>query len=482
VDLCSYRLIVPVRFGGVHLMKHVHFIGIGGTGLSAIARVLLESGYSVSGSDCEYSPLAESVEAAGAKIFVGHKPSNLNEAEIVVRSSAIPDDNVEVQAALANGIPVLKRAEFLGQIMEGQHVIAVAGTHGKTSTTAMIAWMLTELGQTPSFIVGSVINGLNVNARAGDGTAFVVEADEYDRMFLGLRPNTAVVTNVEHDHPDCFPTEEDFRAAFRDFVGRVETGGLLLACGDDPGALDLQSAAESANVRWLTYGIYNSQNNYQARKLEMNPRRGGFSFDVIRDGSKMSQCSLQVPGSHNVWNAMAALAAADQMGLSINQAAQALESFQGTGRRFEIMGEAKNVTVISDYAHHPTEIRATLSAARSRYPGREIWAAWQPHTYTRTNLLLSEFASSFKDAHHVLVTEVYYAREPRDPYFSSEQVVKAMDHPDPNFVPDLPGAVELLLNHLKPMDVLLVLSAGDAHQICEKVLTRLNEKSDVNHA
>jgi len=473
VDLRSNRLIIPVCFGGVYLMKHVHFIGIGGTGLSAIARVLLESGYTVSGSDREYSPLAESVEAAGAKIFVGHHPNNISGAEVVVRSSAVPDDNAEVQAANKMGIPVLKRAEFLGQILHNHQVIAIAGSHGKTSTTAMIVWMLTELNQSPSFIVGSVINGLNVNARAGDGPAFVIEADEYDRMFLGLRPQIAVITNVEHDHPDCFPTEEEFTAAFRDFVDGLDSGGLLLACGDDPGALNLKSDTESGNIRGLTYGIYNSQNNYQARNLSMNPRRGGFAFDVFLDGKQIGKCALQIPGTHNVWNAIAALAVADQMGLPMEKAAQALDSFQGTGRRFEIIGEVKDVTVISDYAHHPTEIRSTLSAARSRYPGREIWATWQPHTYSRTHLLFDEFTASFKDAHHVIVTEIYYAREPYDPYFSSAQIVNAMDHPDPNFVPDIPSAVQFLLDHLEAKDVLLVLSAGDAHQICDQVLAGL---------
>ena len=402
-------------------MKHVHLIGIGGTGLSAIARVLLESGYIVSGSDRQSSPLAESLKASGARLFLGHQPGNVGEADLVVRSSAVRDDNVEVRAALSKGIPVLKRAEFLGQILTGRQVIAVAGTHGKTSTTAMIAWMLTKMGHHPGFIVGSMITDLGVNARAGEDPVFVIEADEYDRMFLGLQPHIAVVTNVEHDHPDCYPTPEDFSAAFQDFVRCVEPGGLVLACGDDPGALDLQAAAEGKQVRWSTYGIYNSQNIFQARNLEIDSNHGSYQFDILLEEERLCQMNLKVPGVHNVQNALAALAVADQMGLSVMEAAKALSSFQGTARRFEIVGEAQGVCVISDYAHHPTEIRATLAAARSRFPEQEIWTVWQPHTYSRTQLLFDDFVTSFENADHVVVTEIYYAREPHDPYFSSEK-------------------------------------------------------------
>jgi UDP-N-acetylmuramate--alanine ligase len=463
-------------------MKHVHLIGIGGSGLSAIARVLLESGYTVSGSDRQSSPLAEGLEVAGARFYLGHQPENVSGADLVVRSSAVRDDNVEVQAALSKGIPVLKRAEFLGQILADRKVVAVAGTHGKTSTTAMIAWMLTKMGHHPGFIVGSVVTDFGVNAHAGVGSIFVIEADEYDRMFLGLRPQIAVVTNVEHDHPDCYPSPEDFSAAFQDFVERVEPGGLLLACGDDPGALDLVSRTKSRNVRLLTYGIYNSQNIYQAHNLEIDSSHGGYQFDILLDKERLCQIVLKVPGVHNVQNALAALAVADQMGLPVMEAAKALSSFQGTARRFEIVGEAQGVIVVSDYAHHPTEIRATLAAARTRYPEREIWAVWQPHTYTRTHLLFDEFATSFENADHILVTEIYYAREPHDPYFSSKEVVRAMEYADSRFVPDLTDVVQFLLDHLHSGAVLLVLSAGDADQICGQVLTGLRKKQEIKNA
>jgi UDP-N-acetylmuramate--alanine ligase len=459
-------------------MKHVHLIGIGGTGLSAIARVLLESGYTVSGSDRQYSLLAKAVESAGARLYLGHRPENVEGADIVVRSSAVPDDNVEVQAARSRGVPVLKREAFLEYLLAGKHVIAIAGTHGKTTTTAMVAWMLTELGQDPSFILGGIISGLETNAHAGHGETFVIEADEYDRMFLGLNPQIAVITNVEHDHPDCFPTAYDFQNAFRDFVNHLKPGGTLLACGDVPTTADVLAIARSNGNRALTYGVYNPDNDYQAFDLNPNPTRGGYDFRIRWGDQVGPSVSLQVPGIHNVQNAIAALAVTDQLAVSVAEAAKALASFRGTGRRFEIVGESRGVTVISDYGHHPTEIKATLSAARSRYPGREIWAVWQPHTYSRTKLLVEAFVCSFEDAHNVLVTEVFPAREPIDLEYSAKQVVEAMTHSNVHFIPVLSDTVDYLTHHLKVGDVLIVFSAGDADQICTQVLAALNLGSE----
>ncbi len=458
-------------------MNHIHLIGIGGTGLSAIARLLLESGYTVSGSDMHESPLAQDVREAGGQVFIGHAAENIAGADLVVRSSAIRDKNVEVQAANQNGVPVLKRAEFLGQIMEGHQGIAVAGTHGKTTTTAMIAWMLSTLDQDPSFIVGGIINNLGANAHAGEGTAFVIEADEYDRMFLGLKPEIAVITNVEHDHPDIYPTPEDFRAAFKDFVGCLTPDGLLLLCGDDAGAMELLPSADARGLRSLTYGIRNPNADYQAKNIISVPA-SGCTFDVFsRQGSNLTSIRMQVPGEHNVLNALAAIAIADQLKLPLEFAAQALSEFCGTGRRFEVLGVAGGITVIDDYAHHPTEIKATLSAAKDRYPGQELWVVWQPHTYSRTQMLFDEFAASFKDAHHVVVPEVYRSREPIDPDFSAKQVVKAMQHPDAHFIPELKDIASFLVARLKSKDVLLVLSAGDADQVSAQVYASLGQKS-----
>lgn len=457
-------------------MTHVHLIGLGGTGLSAIAMVLLESGYTVSGSDLCYSHLVSSVVSAGARFSLGHRPENVKGADIVVRSSAIPDTNVEVEAAIEMHIPVLKRSEFIGNLLSDKRTIAVGGTHGKTSTTAMIAWGLTQLNHDPSFILGGVISGLERNAKAGKGEIFVIEADEYDRMFLGLNPDIAVITNIEHDHPDCYPTIGDYTGAFMDFVGRLPLDGVLIACGDDLGTADVLTLAVKNGNKTLTYGIHNPQNDYQATNFEQNQERGGYGF-VAKGNSKETQIPLQVPGVHNVLNALAALAVFDLLNLSRKDSVYALETYKGTGRRFETIGEVGGVVVISDYAHHPTEIRATLAATRSRYPDGKIWAVWQPHTYSRTKLLLSDFVVSFNDADHVVVTEVYPSREPVDGKFTASQIVVEMDHISATFISKLDDVVFFLSRKLVKGDILIVLSAGDADQICSQILERLKKDS-----
>lgn len=456
----------------VTLPSPIHFIGIGGTGISAIARLLLEMGYPVTGSDRILPPLAISLQDAGAHVFGNHDPRNVQGAGLVIRSSAIPDDNPEVQAALAAGIPVLKRADFLGQLMEGRTGIAIAGTHGKTTTTAMISWMLTALGQDPSYIIGSTAKNLGANAHAGRGNEFVIEADEYDRMFLGLRPMIAVVTNIEHDHPDCFPKAEDYYDAFLAFADLLPPTGVLLACGDDPGASRLIHEARFYRRRRLAYGLKDSQATYTAHTLIPN-QCGGFDAQLVIH-HQVIPLSLQVPGRHNVVNALASVAVADQLELNATRAAEVLREFRGTDRRFDVRAEPGGVTVIDDYAHNPTKIRATLSAARARYPGRKIWAVWQPHTYSRTRMFLKDFAGAFSDADHIIVTEVYPAREtfPED-HFSAKQVIAEMQYPDVHFAPDLSDATSFLLKYLRSGDVLVVLSAGDADQISTQVIQGL---------
>lgn len=467
--------------------QHVHFIGIGGSGLSAIARLLLESGYTVTGSDRLLSPLARDLQAAGARIDSGHSAENVRGADVVVRSSAVPDDNVEVVAALAAGIPVLKRAQFLGRLMEKKLGLAVAGTHGKTTTTAMLAWTLVQLNQDPSYIVGGTVKDLaGKNAHAGKGSQFVIEADEYDRMFLGLSPDVIIVTCLEHDHPDCYPTETDYFAAFKEFTGRLRRGGVLLVAHEDPLAHRLTGSAPRDTLP-LTYGI-DPEADYSAENVTPN-QRGGFDYDAFWVNDKghknfLAHLSLQVPGKHNVLNSLAALAAVHQIlppaGLEdqIRTAALALGMFSGTGRRFDIQGEAGGVTVIDDYAHHPTEIQATLAAARARYPQRRIWAVWQPHTFSRTRTLLDAFAQSFENADRVLVTEIYAAREKTADFdnFTAAQVVARMAHPGAQFLPGLEENSAFLLQNLQPGDVLLVLSAGDADQISARVLAGLRER------
>lgn len=468
-------------------MTHVHLIGIGGSGLSAIARLLLESGYTVTGSDRALSPMALELAAAGVRVSAGHQAENVVGADLVVRSSAIPDDNPEVKAARAAGIPVLKRAQFLGQFMENHTSIGVAGTHGKTTITAMIAWTLAKLQQDPSYIIGGLSKNLGNNAHAGNGSVFVIEADEYDRMFLGLQPDVIVISFLEHDHPDCYPTMQDYRQAFVDFVSRLRPDGLLLTSCDNAEAQQLLKAVPEGR-RALSYGTH-AEADYSAQNLERN-QRGGFDFDVFyRPGGSqpLARVSLQVPGIHNVRNALAALAAVHQVLPDTSQAeylthaAEALGEFVGTGRRFEVKGVVNGITIVDDYAHHPTEIQATLAAARARYAEQRIWAVWQPHTFSRTLTLLPQFLRSFADADRVLVTEIYASREKAQDFgnFSAAQVTAQMDHPGTQFAATHQEAEEILLEQLQPGDVLLVLSAGDADQISARVLEALKHKENI---
>lgn len=460
-------------------MTHIHFIGIGGSGLSAIARLLKESGYEVTGSDQSLSSFAADLQSIGIQIFVGHHPRNVSGAEMVIRSSAIKDENPEVKAALQAGIPVYKRSDFLGRLMENKIGIGVAGTHGKTTTTAMIAWMLYSLNRDPSFIAGGTLNNLKVNARAGRGDSFVIEADEYDHMFLGLKPQIEVITNLEHDHPDCFPTFKDMYSAFESFVDLLPPDGTLIACADDEGAVTLITHARRKGLNVVSYSIQgemtiNSPQWVQARTVKPN-EKGGFDFTVMTNMGSMTNAftvSLQVPGEHNVRNALAALSVAAVMGLPMQKAAEALSQFTGTGRRFEIRGEPKGVLLVDDYAHHPTEIRATLAGARARYPERRIWAVWQPHTYSRTQTLMYEFSRAFSDADEVLVTEIYASREAKQE-FSSAEVVSSMPHTSARYGGSLVDTKKYLLEHLRFGDVVIVLSAGDADQITADLLKEL---------
>jgi UDP-N-acetylmuramate--alanine ligase len=367
--------------------------------------------------------------------------------------------------------------------MEDKTGIAIAGTHGKTTTTAMAAWVLWKLDRDPSFIVGSVVNNLGVNAHAGTGSTFVIEADEYDNMFLGLKPQIAVVTSIEHDHPDVFPTLESMYYAFEKFVDLLPEEGTLIVCAEDQGAAALIPHVRKAGRNVISYGVQgdmtiNTPLWMQARDMKAN-RRGGFDFTATTNmASKTStsvKVSLQVPGEHNVRNALAVLAIISELGLSRKKAAQALAEFSGTNRRFELRGEVSGIKVYDDYAHHPTEIRATLAGARARFRQARIWAVWQPHTYSRTKTLFLDFARAFKDADEIIVTEVYAAREPKEE-FTSAEIVSAMPHLSARYVETLPEVTEHLLQNLKPGDVVVVLSAGDADQVCIDVLKKLQER------
>jgi UDP-N-acetylmuramate--alanine ligase len=334
----------------------------------------------------------------------------------------------------------------------------------------MLAWCLQQLGVDPSFVVGGQVKDLHKNAHAGQGDYFVIEADEYDGMFLGLRPDYLVVTNIEHDHPDCYPTPASYFQAFLKLARLVQPGGKLVACADHPRAAELMGLVNTA----LTVIPYGTAPNLPYRLSSIHHDHGcGVVFDLTVPGSAESrEIRLGIPGNHNAFNAAAALAVINEAGLPLENAIAALRQFSGTGRRFDIQGEVNGITVIDDYAHHPTEIRSTLSAARCRYPERRIWAVWQPHTYSRTRELMQDFKDAFGDCDHVIVTEIYASRE-KPQNFSSREVVRLMSHPDARQIPALKDVSQYLIEHLRPGDVLLVLSAGDADQISRDVLAYL---------
>jgi UDP-N-acetylmuramate--alanine ligase len=486
----------------LHAGTRVHLVGIGGIGLSGIARVLHAQGYCISGSDQQQSALTDALVAEGMVVHIGHRPENLFAVGdgragglLVVVSSAIGRENPEVIEAQRRGIPVVKRDQLLGEMTAGKHTIAVAGTHGKTTTSAMVAWILVQAGLDPTFVVGGVLQNLGINARAGGGSSFVIEADEYDRAFLGLSPDLAVITVLEHDHPDCYPTFRDMQEAFAEFAGRAAQRGRLIVCGEDAEALQLgERVAEQYLARGVgparqvvvTYGFAPNW-DWQAEDVELE---GCPTFRVRRGSRRLGRCALQLPGRHNVLNALAALAACAEIGVEFETAAAALARFRGTARRFEVKGQAGGVTVVDDYAHHPTEIRATLAAARSKYPGRGVWAVFQPHTYSRTAALLDGFATAFDDADHVLVTGIYAAREEPAVDITAADIVTRMKaarpgvaapvHPDARYVETLDQAVAALAEQLQPGDILVTLGAGDGYRVGERVLDLLRANG-ANH-
>jgi UDP-N-acetylmuramate--alanine ligase len=455
--------------------EHIHLIGVGGAGLSAIATVLLERGHRVSGSDLQASPTTERLMGMGATVHIGHAATNLGDADLVIVSSAVPDGNLEVEEARHRGIPVVKRAEWLGQMMEGKRGVAVAGTHGKTTTTAMIALILRDAGLDPTFIVGGDIPQLGTNAAAGEGEVFVIEADEYDYTFLGLQPEIAVITVVEWDHPDCFPTPESMQEAFLQFVESVPPEGVLIGCGDEPGVQRLfrKDGLRAKVPATITYGL-NEGNDWRALGLRPNAG-GGYDFSVSRPSGTYEVC-ISLPGTHNVKNALAALVVADRLGVPFVRAANALASFTGVGRRFEIKGQVDDILVVDDYAHHPTEIRATLAAARTRYPDRRIWAVFQPHTFSRTRALLDDFAAAFTDADQVIVVDIFPAREVDDLSLSSRHILARMEHPGAGYIGALDDAADFLVHQARAGDVLITLGAGDGYRVGEMVISGIGSR------
>lgn len=478
---------------------HIHLVGIGGAGLSAIARLLLQRGFVVSGSDQRASPTTAELAESGAAVFMGHDAAHIAGAALVLLSSAVPETNREVLAAQAAGIPVVKREQFLGPLMAGHRAICVAGTHGKTTTSAMIAALLDALGAEPSFIVGSTVLALGTAARAGrPGGPFVIEADEYDHMFLGLQPDIAVITNVEWDHVDCYPNPQDFQHAFEQFAALVPPGGAVVYCGDDAGSRSLHDGAASrmggdraSSVSWVSYGLQAGNQwraaNIQPHAAALQDNAGGVEFDVWRAEELLGHVAMPLSGDHNVRNALAALAATSLAGYDVfsrpRENLKLSRIFAGTKRRLEIIGDHYGIIVFDDYAHHPTEVRATLGAVRQRFPRRPVWVLFQPHTYSRTKALLDEFRDSFENADHVLITDIYAAREHDTLGISALDVVRTLGHhPDARYAGDLDAAARLLLAELAPGDVLITLGAGNGDRVGRQVLAELGQRAAASAA
>ena len=441
----------------------IHIIGIGGTGMAPIAVVLSESGASVSGSDRAESVYTADLRSRGIRVSVPQRAENITDPDLVFYSSAIHEDNPELAEAKRRGIPVLKRREFLSMMLAGRKTIAVAGSHGKSTTTSMAVWVFTKLGLEPGFIVGSTMKDLHKNASAGKSDWFIIEADEYDNMFLGLDPYAAILTKVEYDHPDCFPTRKDYLAAFDRFLAKTIAGGMILLNGEDAEQNELKLPDHAAVYRYGTGAGW----DFRAENPVLTDN-GCYAFDFCF-GAERIPVSLQVPGIHNVYNAVSVLGVCAAKGLDPVRAAEALGSFRGIKRRFEIVANENGITLIDDYAHHPTEIRATLKAAREYFPGRRIWAVWQPHTYSRTQSLLDEFAVSFGDADRVLITDIYAAREVYSG-FGIEDVLRAVDHPAVYHRKSVEDTAAFLAENLEKGDVVVTLSAGDANKAAPMAL------------
>ena len=454
--------------------QHIHLIGIGGAGMSAIARVLHLQGYRVSGSDLHTNDVTAHLRALGMTVHHGHAAQHISaDVDVVITSSAIPSDHVEIATAKAQAIPVYKRHDVMEAIMAGNRRVAVAGTHGKTTTTAMIGHILTETGRDPSYIVGGVLANTGYNADVGQGAHFVIEADEYDNMFHGLRPHLAVLTSFEYDHPDFFETPQAMRDSFAQFVARVPADGLMVTYAGDADALALVRQHTPAPI--VTYALDDRTADWHAHDLQYAGDQ--LKFAVQQGDQRLGIVTLQVPGEHNVLNAMAALIIAQHEGVPIAEAILALASFKGAGRRFDVRAIVDDIIVIDDYAHHPTAIRTTITAARRRYPAHTLWTIWQPHTYSRTRQLWDAYLTAFSDAHHVLITDVYAAREAPDAAVDIAHFVEQLQHDHAQHAPTHADAVAHLRQHVTAPAVILIMSAGDAPQIGIDYLQQLKADS-----
>lgn len=442
----------------------VHFVGIGGVGMSGIAKILLEMGYTVSGSDLVRNDKVVDLEKIGAKINIGHRAINLGQVDVVVTSSAVPTDNVEVEEARRRGIPVICRAQMLGRLMASRRGVAVSGTHGKTTTTSMISLILARAGLDPTIVIGGELGDLGSNAMLGRGDLMVAEADESDGSFLHLSPHTAVITNIETDHMDYYRDLGHILREFRRFIERLPADGTAVICTDCPNA---KSLAEEIPRKVITYGLTGSP-NVQARNIVMEGL--GSTFDVFVGGYFSGSIQLVVPGQHNIVNALGATAVALHYDIPFETVKASLREFHGAERRFQILGEKNGVLVVDDYAHHPTEIRTTLAAARGI--NRRVVVVFQPHRYTRTKHLFDQFITAFSDADIVVLTDIYPAFESPIPGVSSRTLAARMAevHPSAFYVGSKEAALKTLQHLCRVGDLLLVMGAGDIREVGERFL------------
>lgn len=449
---------------------HVHFIGIGGISMSGLAKVLLKEGFTVSGSDNKRSALTEQLEAAGAAVFYGQKASNIVDGiDVVVYTAAIHTDNEEYRAAADKGLSMLTRAQLLGQLMTNYDIpIAVSGTHGKTTTTSMLTHILLAADTDPTVSVGGILNAIGGNIRVGNSEIFVTEACEYTNSFLEFFPKISIILNIDEDHLDFFKDLNDIRHSFRKFAELLPADGCLVINGDIE---HLEDITDGLVCKVITYGTDIAM-DYSAANIAHN-ELGNASFDFFKKGTFVKRVSLSVNGDHNVSNALAALAVADQLNISAGEACEGLKKFRGTKRRFEYKGEVNGITIIDDYAHHPTEIKASLMAAR-HYPHRDVWCIFQPHTYTRTKALFHEFVDALSYADHVILADIYAARETDTLGISSKDIAESLCREDTDafYLPSFEEIEAFCLEKCEKGDMLITMGAGDVVNIGDALLKR----------
>jgi UDP-N-acetylmuramate--alanine ligase len=448
----------------------VHFVGIGGSGMSGIAEVLLNLGYAVSGSDLKRSATTTHLEARGARIFEGHAAANVAGVQVVVTSTAVHADNPEVIEARQRGVPVIPRAEMLAELMRMKYGIAVAGSHGKTTTTSMVAMVLDRGGFDPTVVVGGRLGVLGSGARLGKGEFMVAEADESDRSFLKLSPTIAVVTNIDREHLDTYRDLQDVQDAFVGFVNKIPFYGAAVLCLDDPPVQDILPRVER---RLVSYGL-SWHAHISARDVELTPT--GANYTAVQRGVALGPIALNVPGAHNVLNSLAAVAVGLDLGVGFDRIREGLAAFTGVDRRFQVRGDEGGILVIDDYGHHPTEIRATLAALRTRAGARRTLVLFQPHRYTRTHHLWDEFCRAFHQADALLVTDVYAAGEEPIEGATGEALaaaISARGHQQASYAGDLKTAGARLAEAARAGDVVLTLGAGSVWTAGDEVLKKV---------